>query len=147
MSARKIVVGLDGSPSSAAALAWARREARLRDVPLDVVLVFEPLSYGSIRGYPFPSQEVEQAARANAQRVLDDAEIDDVQVERHLIRAGDAATALIERSHQADLLVVGSRGHGGFAGLLLGSVSQKCVQHAACPVVVVRTQRDDGARG
>lgn len=140
MSARKVVVGIDGSPSSAAALAWAHDEARLRNVPLDVVLVFEPLSYGTIRGYPFPTREVDAAATANAERILDEAVagIDDVELERDLVRAADAAKALVERSRDADLLVVGSRGHGGFAGVLLGSVSQKVVHHATCPVVVVR---------
>ena len=140
MTAPNIVVGIDGSPSSLTALAWARDEARLRDVALHVVLTFEPLRYTDEQGYPVPAEEGQAIARATAQRTLDEAvaDIDDVKLERHAVAAVDAARVLVDRSEDADLLVVGSRGYGGFAGMMLGSVSQKCVNHAGCPVVVVR---------
>jgi nucleotide-binding universal stress UspA family protein len=63
---------------------------------------------------------------------------DDVKIERRVVE-GPAASVLVDESRAADLLVVGSRGHGGFTGLLLGSVSQQCAQHAECPVVIVRS--------
>jgi nucleotide-binding universal stress UspA family protein len=64
-----------------------------------------------------------------------------VKIEQRVVE-GTAGAALVDESRNADLLVVGSRGHGGFAQLLLGSVSQQCAQHAACPVVIVRTKAD-----
>ena len=80
-------------------------------------------------------QMAESALDATLQEVAPDT--DGVLVERRVVE-GPAATVLVDESRQADLLVVGSRGYGGFAGLLLGSVSQQCAHHAACPVVIVR---------
>ena len=134
-----IVVGVDGSVPSKQALDWAAREALRRRVPLEVVHAWTvPPSFyaddGLSRRAPF-----EAAARA----VLDDAvgslaAFDLVPADvRPTLVDGDAAPALLEAAAAGDLLVVGSRGHGGFLGLLLGSVSQRCVFHAPCPVAIV----------
>jgi nucleotide-binding universal stress UspA family protein len=142
MEARRIVVGHDGSHNSVLAMEWARHEARLRDATLEVVHVYEPAPYAMITKIPEPHlmSRVEASVHAHASDLLEHAVagIDDVTVEPLLIRSTDPASALTRRAVGAEMLVVGSRGRGGFAGLMLGSVSQKCVQHATCPVVVVR---------
>jgi nucleotide-binding universal stress UspA family protein len=133
----KIVVGVDGSGHSAIALRWAIDEARLRDARLRVIYVFPALVSlaGSTASEYYPQVEKE------AEQVLDQALADfpaDAQsrLERVLV-PGNPAKVLIEASTDTALLVVGSRGRGGFRGMLLGSVSHHCVQHARCPVVVV----------
>ena len=90
--------------------------------------------------------DLEQAATERLDRVVDSIVGTDpgVKVERRVLEGG-AAGVLVDIAAGADLLVVGSRGRGGFAGLLLGSVAQQCVHHATCPVVVVRS-KDDGSR-
>lgn len=142
MGASRIVVGFDGSSSGRTALEWARREARLRGATLEVVHVYEPPPSAMITKIPDPHllAHVEASVHAQAADLLEEAlePLDDVEVEPYLVRGPDPAAALTRRAMSADLLVVGSRGRGGFAGLLLGSVSQKCVHHAPCPVVVVR---------
>ena len=141
-----IVVGMDGSGCSVAALRWALEEARLRGARIRAVYAW---------GTPFVSTYHEAAhyidtdfaaVRAAATRVLEAAVADavggraGVEVEQIVVE-GPAAGALIDASRDAALLVVGSRGIGGFTGLLLGSVSHQCAQHAACPVVIVREER------
>jgi nucleotide-binding universal stress UspA family protein len=138
MTAR-IVVGIDGSEESRRALDWACHEAKLRDADLEVVHSYTaPWEYWAVPVATIPLVEVEAAQR----RLMDD-EIADalrnnpgVRAERVLLN-DLPARALVEQSKGADLLVVGSRGRGGFAGLLLGSVSQHVTQHAQCPVVIV----------
>jgi nucleotide-binding universal stress UspA family protein len=143
---RKIVVGVDGSRSSLAALAFAAEEARLRDAELEVVHAWhEPDTF-----YPYSTPTADslrasahELAHENAQRTLDIAlkevgKLPDVTIRTRVI-AEPPARALVDASRDADLLVVGTRGRGGFAGLLLGSVSQQCAQHAACPVTVIPT--------
>jgi nucleotide-binding universal stress UspA family protein len=124
-----VVVGVDGSAGSNEALGWALAEARLRNVPLRIVHAW--ISPGvRMSGLQRAAEElVEKAAR-------DVAAGEDVEIER-LVVQGTAAEVLLAAVDMSDLLVVGSRGHGGFADLLLGSVSQQCVHHAPCPVVVV----------
>lgn len=136
----RIVVGVDGSGTAREALAWALEEARLRHASVDVVHAWRmPFS----DGYPvptltvLPAVEVEQEAR----RLLDaavgsSAATGGTRVEPILV-CDSAARALIDTAKGADMIVVGSRGRGGFSGLLLGSVSQKVLHHASCPVVVV----------
>jgi nucleotide-binding universal stress UspA family protein len=135
----KIVVGVDGSPHAAAALAWALDEARLRGVALQAVYAFPALvshATGATAHEYYP--QVENEARDVLARALAHVpEQGDVDVERTLV-PGNAAERLIEASQGASLVVVGSRGLGGFRGLLLGSVSGHVVHHAHCPVVVVR---------
>jgi nucleotide-binding universal stress UspA family protein len=138
MSSRveKIVVGVDGSDSSKQALRWAARQARLTGGELHAVHVWDvPSAYGYV-----PAIGTDWADAASKDLIdtvwaaLDPA--DARRAHTDLVR-GHAAEALLEVSADADLLVVGSRGHGGFAGLMLGSVSQYLVTHATCPVVVI----------
>ena len=141
---KQIVVGVDGSDSSRAALHWAYDEAAHHGASLTAVATWHPPSlpmsppYGSMppEGY---ETEPEKAARELLERLTGELEprTPDVDV-RISISKGSPAKVLIDMSQGADLLVVGSRGHGGFAGMLLGSVSQHVVAHAACPVVVLR---------
>ena len=136
-----IVVGVDGSEESKAALRWAVAEARLRDANVRAVYAWSlPHVAGGVGPLIVPDTEV---LRRDGERVLDAAiaEVgtEGVDVERASIE-GSPARALVEAAEGADLLVVGSRGHGGFVGLLLGSVSQQVAHHALCPVVIVRAR-------
>jgi nucleotide-binding universal stress UspA family protein len=131
-----IVVGVEGSEPSLAALRWAVDEARLRHGHVRVITAWH---------YPPVPSSVEDSDSNDsfhaAERVQGDAlkavEAEGVDVTGMLVR-DSAATALLEAAKDADLLVVGSRGHGGFAGLLLGSTSSQVAHHASCPVLVVR---------
>lgn len=174
---QRIVVGVDGSAGSRAALAFASEEARLRQAELTVVHVYRAsprtgarhdevfdiglaVPVGFSRPHPPPDEAARRAtmlrreeefrrersvteADAGPARQLIEAMLHDVQaaaaVRTTPLAIADAhpAEALIDVAAEADLLVVGSRGRGGFSGLLLGSVSQQCVTHARCPVIVV----------
>jgi nucleotide-binding universal stress UspA family protein len=137
-----IVVGVDGSESAGDALAWALAEARLRNDVLRVVCAWqlEPITFGAM-GY-VPPIDPASSERAAEQTVADMLKThagtaEGVRVERSVVH-GVAAEVLVEAAKGADLLVVGSRGHGGAAGLLLGSVSMRSAHLAPCPVVIVR---------
>lgn len=139
----KIVVGVDGSPGSRAALHWAHDEAALRKATLVTVTVWQFPVMTSLPAFGAmpPPEDMGGDAEAALLRTLSEEGIaasDEVPVTT-VVAEGAAAPALLDAAADADLLVVGSRGHGGFTGLLLGSVSQQCVSHAPCPVVVVRT--------
>jgi nucleotide-binding universal stress UspA family protein len=138
-----IVVGVDGSGDSQEALEWAVKHAAIENAPLTVLTVHEVVASawtGNPIVYPEDRPD-EEKARQNAQEAVNKT-ISDLNV--HLpsvtVRAvsGQPARALIDASGDADMVVVGSRGGGGFANLSMGSVSSKVVSHAACPVVVVR---------
>jgi nucleotide-binding universal stress UspA family protein len=131
----RIVVGVDGSEGSKDALRWAARQAKLTGALLDVVMTWEVpvVPYGVWAGYD-ASGEAKETLNETVQEVLGGANPDDVVV---TAPEGRPAQTLLEEAKDADLLVVGCRGHGPFAGLLLGSVSQHCATHAPCPVVVV----------
>ena len=137
----RVVVGVDGSSASVAALRWAARVGGALGLEVDAVASWEyPTNDGYAGGLGGWNPEVD-AGGILAQAV--DTAFDGVGLaglSTH-VRRGHPAPVLIEASHHAELLVVGSRGHGGFAGLLLGSVSAKCVAHAGCPVVVVHGQQ------
>jgi nucleotide-binding universal stress UspA family protein len=141
-----IVVGVDGSDESKEALRWALEEARLRQATLRAVNAW---TYPAIFGPTYIPPDVldpgvlEENADQTLSAAITDVAGDDppAYVER-VVTEGPAAQALVEAAKEADLLVVGSRGHGGFTGLLLGSVSQQCVQHASCAVVIVRKPRE-----
>jgi nucleotide-binding universal stress UspA family protein len=139
-----ITVGVDGSSNSERALEWAMKEAALRHADLTVVAVHEVAS-NQWTGHPLvlpedrPEEEkVQQAAEDRVAAVA--GRLGDSQPASVTVRAisGIPTRALVDESQNADLLVVGSRGGGGFARLLMGSVSSQVVHHAACPVVVVR---------
>jgi len=139
-----IVVGIDGSPQSLGALRFALAEAALRGAKVRAVHAWS-IPYAPLSTAPFvvvaDLPELERSVMEHAERVLDEAlqqlELPEgVEVEREVAK-GDATHALIRSAENAELLVVGSRGRGGFAGLLLGSVSQRCAHHAPCPVVIV----------
>jgi nucleotide-binding universal stress UspA family protein len=145
-----IVVGVDGSEGSLAALRFALAEARLREDAVVLVhawtlplteapgpfLLEMPMSGGiSIQDLRADLTGAAQEGLAAALREVGDA-ADGLEVECRPVE-GRPADSLVEASEGADLLVVGSRGHGTVGGLLLGSVSQQCAQHARCPVVIV----------
>lgn len=141
MSEKTVVVGVDTSEPSRGALRWAARQAKLTGSELRVVISWEIPSMAYWAPLPEGLDLEKDAASALHQCVLDVLGQDpDVRV-TEVVREGHPAPALLAESADADLLVVGSRGHGEFAGMLIGSVSEHCVTHASCPVVVVRTKR------
>ncbi|MDQ7906272.1 universal stress protein [Phytohabitans sp. ZYX-F-186] len=137
-----VVVGVDGSPTSAAAIRFAVEEAAWRKTNVVAVHAWAvPMSTGPADMLPLlydPDRLAAEQERVLAESVagLGD-DHPDVHLERQLVEDNTAA-ALIEHSKRAQLVVVGSRGHGGFTGLLLGSVSHALLHHAECPVAVVR---------
>lgn len=135
------MVGVDGSQPSRAALRWAAEEARFREMTLDVVLAWRHPYSTFVPAFDVPGvEELEGAARATLLDLMRGeqlAESSDPAANAIPIE-GPAAPALVEAAIGADLLVVGARGMGAFRGMLLGSVSQHCVTHAPCSVVVVR---------
>ena len=134
-----VVVGVDGSDASKDALRWAADYARLTGASLKAVSVWHwPVSLVVALPVPEdfnPMEEAHQTLEAILKEVLG---TDPGCVVTTQVVGGAASAVLIEESRDAALLVVGSRGHGGFTGLLLGSVSEHCTRYAACPVVVVR---------
>lgn len=136
----EIVVGVDGSAGSAKALEFALREARLREASVKAVLVWHvPAAVyggGGLAPAVIDQDELEEGARARLDDLLGAAARDGVELEG-VVREGQPAEVLVEEAREAELLVVGSRGLGGFRGLLLGSVGQQCAHHAHCPVVIV----------
>ncbi len=134
----RIVIGVDGSDASLDALRWALHQAHLTNCEVE-----------AINSWHVPNEYAELVAGridwdANAQEILEDSlatvkNDEDVKVIR-TVTEGHPAAVLTDASTNADLLVVGSRGHGGFAGMLLGSVSVHVSAHAHCPVVVIRHQ-------
>ena len=139
-----VVVGVDGSPASALAMAWAARYATAVGASVRAVLAWHyPTAAGPAPIGVAPAAvtaEVEQSRLEIMDKAIAAAFGDQpaVGVERRVVY-GHPAQVLIDESKDADLLVVGSRGHGGFTGMMLGSVSTHCVTHASCPVTVVRT--------
>lgn len=138
----RIVVGIDGSEQAQKALEWAAREARLRKATLEVVYAWQApmyVGYGIVAAPAFDVSDLRKAAVSRVEEAVAalDGDAAGVTIERRAIE-GIAPEVLVEEAKGADLLVVGSRGHGGFAGLLLGSVGQQCAQHSLCPTVIVR---------
>lgn len=145
-----IVVGIDGSEGAKAALAWAsnaaRREPNSKIVVVSAWLSSVPASSPWFVGYDLPLDLTEiTAAELQESVAAVEAECGDVDIEQRVV-CGSAAGVLIAEGNAADMLVVGSRGLGGFKGLLLGSVSNQVVTHAPCPTVIVpRATGDEGA--
>jgi len=143
-----IVVGIDGSTSARLATRWAAREAEIRHADLVLVSAWNmpldgynfgdaPFSEDALKGLEIEAEERLAEAAEEARTVASDLWIITEAAQ------GQAAAVLLHAARDADLLVVGSRGLGGFRGLLLGSVSQQCVDHASCPVVIVRHLNTD----
>ena len=141
-----IVVGVDGSDHSHRALMWAMRQAAQQHVPLTVVAVrpdpVRPVTgiYWGAHAYPEDTHNPEVARKA-IQEIVEQVENEIGETAPQVtvnVVTGDPAEELIKASRDADMVVVGSRGSGGFASLLMGSVSSKVTHHAACPVVVIR---------
>ncbi len=171
----RIVVGVDGSPGARRALEWAAGEARLRGAVLQVVHAYQarhlaaPFYFPSQHAMPPTTEDVaqepaqlemaatmqdraefEEVYRSRAERLLDillGEQDGDVEVQRTVVEDRHPAEALVSLAVDADLLVVGSRGLGGFTELLLGSVSHAAVLHAVCPVVVVPSPPEDRQPG
>jgi nucleotide-binding universal stress UspA family protein len=144
-TANRIVVGVDGSEPSKSALRWAARFAAMSGGAIEAVLAWQPpVSYGG--AYPPPDWRPDLDAEAILNSTVDEVFGDDRPADiRLIVEEGNAAAVLLEYSNGAELLVTGSRGHGGFAGLLLGSVSSHCAEHATCPVLVVHGEQKPGA--
>ena len=146
---RGIVVGVDGSPASKVAVDWAARDAVMRNVPLTVVSVLDPSVATTIRGIPMPMPpEFTQWQQDEGRTILNDAlktvedstkQVGPVDVSSELM-IGPPVPTLVDLSKDAALVVVGSRGCGGFTGMLLGSVSTGLVHHGHCPVAVIHDQ-------
>jgi nucleotide-binding universal stress UspA family protein len=141
-----IVVGVDGSPGSKAALTWALDEARLRKWPVRAVLAFPATAVGGPASFEPMPVDVEgyenEAEAALAAMVVDVAgDEPDVEIERVAV-PGPPVQVLLDEAENARLLIVGSRGVGGIRGLMLGSVSTQLSHHASCPVLIVRALGD-----
>ena len=141
----RVVVGVDGSETARKAVRWAAREAKLRGMRLELVWPRRSRSPAMRLDTALPAfseemmKSVTERAEGHLAAALDEARAEAREVEIETIAVeGQPARALVEVAKGADLLVVGSRGLGGFRELLLGSVSQQCAQHATCPVVIVR---------
>lgn len=138
----RVVVGIDGSDSSKSAMRWAAEEAKAHDSELTVASVWTPLP-AAVAPYDSTGWGAGLDPERLAAAILNDT-VEEVLSEysglalRREVRGGNTARVLIDLSDGADVLVVGSRGHGGFVGMLLGSVSQHVAAHADCTVVVVR---------
>lgn len=134
----RILVGIDGSEGSRRALRWAIDTAGSLGAVVQAVIVWQrTYDYGA-EGYWPVDEEMANEAKTRLSETIDDVAGNQAAVKiDQLVLQGDPARVLCARAADADLLVVGSRGHGGFAGLMLGSVSSKCTHYSRCPVVVV----------
>lgn len=137
-----VIVGVDGSGHSERALEWAMNEAAIRHAPLTVLTVHEALRgyYSGVTVYPGDPDRTEEArvaAQAQADKVLGG--LGESRPEAVTVRAvhGIPAEELINASKDADMLILGSRGAGGFSRLMMGSVAAQVAQHAHCPVVII----------
>lgn len=140
MDVKPVIVGIDGSPDSVRAVTWAADYARQVDAPLQGVIAWEVSTlYGDTFGGKVDLTAVKEKHRSVLDETVQKALGDDAQVEPR-VEKGNPAAVLVKASKEAQLVVVGSRGLGSFAGMLLGSVSQQLVSHAECPVLVLPTE-------
>lgn len=134
-----IVVGVDGSSEAEDAFHWAVNQSRLTGATLHVVYAWDPAAVVALGVPPLvdwkPLEEAAAAVPANVVRKLLP-EPGDIHIETSTVR-GSPARVLVDASEEAEMLVIGSRGLGGFKGMLLGSVGHHCAAHAHCPVVIV----------
>ena len=141
-TARRIIVGIDDSANSRAALRWAIDNSTADDTLVALNVWHTPATGGFEMGMLDPAV-FEEGARETLEAVVADVVADGERnrVQR-IVVGGHAPSVLIAESREADLLVLGARGHGGFTGMLLGSVTNSVAHHAACPVVIVPTPED-----
>ena len=135
--APRIVVGVDGSEGSKQALAWAARIASAEHATIDAVTIWQYPNYAGLAAVPdsfSPKTEMEKLLTQSVDEVFGTQRPPDTRL--HVFE-GDTTHMLLNLTKEALMVVVGSRGHGGFAGLLLGSVSMKVAELASCPVLVV----------
>ena len=142
MAQNEIVVGIDGSEPSKAALRWAVEEARLRHARVQAIHawwiypMFDPGAELAPDASGWTAEDATERVRAFITETL--GEQTGVEITPVAVQGEQASAALVDAAKEADLLVIGSRGVGGFSGLLLGSVGQQCAHHAPCPIVIVR---------
>jgi nucleotide-binding universal stress UspA family protein len=146
----RVVVGVDDSEQAAAALRWALSEGVLRRATVEVVHAWQPpvsaLPFGATLVIPVEDSAIDEAARAAVDEMVDAAlaEMDEQPPEvLRTILPGGPATTLVDVAEGAAMLVVGSHGRSGLSRLVLGSVAMACVNHATCPVVVIRVPHHD----
>jgi nucleotide-binding universal stress UspA family protein len=136
----RIVVGVDGSEHGNAALRWAVDEALVHEAEIVAVFAWQ-MPFIGIPG-AFDRDEMERICKRFVEETVA-AIVPEPRVPiTRIVAEGDVSASLIAAAKSADMLVLGSRGRGGFAGLKLGSVSQECAQHAACPVVIIKQLGD-----
>ena len=138
--AYRVVVGVDGSSHGNLALRWALDETLVHEGQLTTVFAWQ-MPFLEMPG-AFDIDVIEGQAKTFLVEAVAKVERSPKVPVTLLVAQGDVSESLIEASRDADLLVLGSRGRGGFAGLKLGSVSQECVTHAACPVVIIKQRGD-----
>lgn len=139
----RVTVGVDGSASSVDALRYAARIADAFDAPLEAITTW---SYPAFTSWSASAEwSPEEDAKAILTTAVEQAFGGTPPPLRRTIIPGPPAHALIEQSKRSAMLVLGSRGRGGFAGLLLGSVSAACAQHAHCPVLIVHSRDGSGS--
>jgi nucleotide-binding universal stress UspA family protein len=146
----RIVVGVDDSEQAAVALRWALAEGVLRQATVEVVHSWSPpmsaMPFGATLRLRAHEGEIDAVARESVDKIVDAAlaEMDEQPPEvLRTILPGAPALTLVEVAEAADLLVVGSHGRTGLSRFVVGSVAMACVQHAPCPVVVIRTPSED----
>jgi nucleotide-binding universal stress UspA family protein len=142
---QRIVVGVDGSDSAKRALEWAIAEAKIRQAQLTVISAWQIPSVvlaSPVATAAYDDEAWRQAATETVDAAVQSVAADGLPaaLDRQVIE-GPPAKVLVDAGKDADMIVVGSRGRGGFAGLLLGSVSQQVAHHASCPVVIVPHER------
>jgi nucleotide-binding universal stress UspA family protein len=145
-SAGRILVGVDGSPSSLEALRWAVRQAGLTGGSVEAITAWQTptlvgigISFTEAEANSGDDSRIRDAAESLLRTAIADAAAGHPGVHvKAEIGEGSPAQLLLDAAHGATMIVVGSRGHGGFAGTLLGSVSQALAQHAPCPVLIIR---------
>jgi nucleotide-binding universal stress UspA family protein len=140
-TAQRIVVGIDGSPPSVEAVRWAIKQAELTGASVDAVSAWQyPASTGAYGWAPqsgFDNIDFEGLTAEALRNVIEQVSPPASVTLRQLVVEGNPAQVLLDAAADADLLVVGSRGHGAFTDALIGSVSERCVRHAHCPVLVM----------
>jgi len=144
-TAPRIVAGVDGSSPSIAALRWAAHQAELTGGTIDAVIAWEfPLvasGFGWAPNKAFDDTGCRELADKTLNTAVTEAGLPAGITVNQIVLEGNPAQVLLDAAKDADLLVVGNRGHGAFADALIGSVSVRCLHHATCPVVIVRTPR------